>query len=100
MPPVLAPPRGTMGAMSSPALPATAALFDELDRVIRESSLEVHFQPIVDVGAPAIVGFEALTRAPANSALHSPLVLFDTAATAGRLVELERIVIESKEVEF
>lgn len=93
MPPVLARPRGTMGAMSSPALPATAALFDELDRVIRESSLEVHFQPIVDVGAPAIVGFEALTRAPANSALHSPLVLFDTAATAGRLVELERIVM-------
>ena len=71
----------------------TDALFSELDRVIQQRSLEVHFQPIVDVGCSAIVGFEALTRAPANSALHSPLVLFDTAARAGRLVELERIVM-------
>lgn len=79
----------SVAAMSPP----TDALFTELDHVIQQTSLDVHFQPIVDVGCATIIGFEALTRAPANSALHSPLVLFDTAARAGRLVELERIVM-------
>lgn len=71
----------------------TQALALELDRVIARQSLEIHFQPIVDVRNAQIIGYEALTRAPANSALHSPLVLFDVAARLGRLVELECLVV-------
>lgn len=71
----------------------TQTLALELDRVIAQQSLEIHFQPIVDVRQAKIIGYEALTRAPANSALHSPLVLFDVAASLGRLVELERLVV-------
>jgi len=65
----------------------------ELDRLIATQSFDIYFQPIVDVSARVIMGYEALTRAPANSALHSPLVLFDLAATVGRLIELERLIV-------
>jgi EAL domain-containing protein (putative c-di-GMP-specific phosphodiesterase class I) len=64
-----------------------------LDRVIRFDEISIHFQPIVDVTQRAVLGFEALTRGPSHSPLHSPLVLFDIAARCGRLVELERRVV-------
>jgi len=64
-----------------------------LSSVIRDSKLDIHFQPLVDVDRAQILGFEALTRGPADTPLHSPLVLFETAARVGRLVELERLVV-------
>ena len=79
------------------ALPTAsdAPLEMALDRVIAGgcAELSVHFQPIVDSQAACIVGFEALTRGPADSPLHSPLVLFEVAARSGRLVELERLLV-------
>lgn len=56
-------------------------------------AFDVYFQPIVDSGCGRIIGYEALTRAPADSPLHAPAVLFDVAAAAGKLVELERLVL-------
>ena len=72
-----------------------APLDQALDRLIAGgcADLVFHFQPIVDSRAACIVGFEALTRGPADSPLHSPLVLFEVAARCGRLVELERQVV-------
>ena len=64
-----------------------------LDELLREKNFDVHFQPIVDIDRAAVLGFEALTRGPVNSSLHSPLVLFDVAARFGRLLELERMVV-------
>ncbi|MGN6825846.1 bifunctional diguanylate cyclase/phosphodiesterase [Paucibacter sp. M5-1] len=76
------------------ALPSvTTLLAAELDRLIASQSFDIHFQPIVDVQRAQILGYEALTRAPANSALHSPLVLFEVAASLGRLIELERLIV-------
>lgn len=72
---------------------ATADLERELDRVIAAGDFTTHFQPLVDMRSARIFGYEALTRGPSDSPLHSPLVLFDVAARLGRLVELERIVI-------
>ncbi|KAI1696039.1 protein required for attachment to host cells domain-containing protein [Ditylenchus destructor] len=44
----------------------------------------IHFQPLVEVERAQILGYEALTRGPADTPLHSPLVLFETApAPAG-----------------
>lgn len=68
-------------------------LEQELGRVMARRAFDVFFQPIVDSTCGRIIGYEALTRAPADSALHAPAVLFDVAAAAGRLVELERLVL-------
>ena len=77
------------------ALPVSALdpLAQLLDDLLREKSFDIHFQPIVDIDRATVLGFEALTRGPANSSLHSPLVLFDVAARFGRLLELERLVV-------
>lgn len=64
-----------------------------LDRVIRDLAFDIHFQPLVAIDRAEIFGYEALTRGPGDSALHSPLVLFETAARCGRLVELERLIV-------
>ncbi|MDY0748034.1 GGDEF domain-containing protein [Paucibacter sp. R3-3] len=76
----------------TPHAPVTQSLKIELDQLIASQNFDIHFQPIVDVAKGRIMGYEALTRAPATSALHSPLVLFDLAATVGRLIELERLI--------
>jgi EAL domain-containing protein (putative c-di-GMP-specific phosphodiesterase class I)/GGDEF domain-containing protein len=70
-----------------------APLAEALDRLIRLGEISVHFQPIVDLQQGMLLGFEALSRGPSDSPLHSPLVLFDVAARLGRLVELERRVV-------
>lgn len=64
-----------------------------LDRLIEQRSFDIHFQPLVAIDRADIYGFEALTRAPADGPLHSPLVLFEAAARLGRLVELEHLIV-------
>ncbi len=68
-------------------------LADALHRLIEQRSFDLHFQPLVAIDRAEIYGFEALTRAPADGPLHSPLVLFEAAARLGRLVELEHLII-------
>ena len=68
-------------------------LADALDRLIEQRSFDLHFQPLVAIDRAEIYGFEALTRAPADGPLHSPLVLFEAAARLGRLVELEHLIV-------
>jgi EAL domain-containing protein (putative c-di-GMP-specific phosphodiesterase class I) len=65
----------------------------ELQAIMRHQQLDTHFQPLFDVDRQQIFGFEALTRGPVGSALHAPLALFEAAARAGRLVELERLAL-------
>ncbi|WP_338035074.1 bifunctional diguanylate cyclase/phosphodiesterase [Halomonas urmiana] len=71
----------------------------ELDRILREEAITPLFQPIVDAGCQGIFGYEALSRGPSGSPLHSPVTLFDTARLTGRLVELDllcrRLAIEA-----
>jgi len=69
--------------------PSEDALLDELDRIIRNESLTPLFQPIVDGTTQAIFGYEALIRGPEDSPLHSPIDLFETATSSGRLAELD-----------
>jgi EAL domain-containing protein (putative c-di-GMP-specific phosphodiesterase class I)/GGDEF domain-containing protein len=69
-------------------------LADALHRLMAQRSFDIHFQPLVAIDRAEIFGFEALTRAPADGPLHSPLVLFDTAARLGRLVELEHLIVQ------
>jgi len=77
-----------------------ATMHATLQSVLRRSDFEVHFQPLVDINRGAILGYEALTRGPANSPLHSPLVLFEVAAREHKLIELENLVVRRAVTRF
>ncbi len=57
--------------------------------IIKHDAISTLFQPIVSTLEKRVVGYEALTRGPSNSPLHSPLTLFATARHFGLLTELE-----------
>jgi diguanylate cyclase (GGDEF)-like protein len=60
-----------------------------LEQILARGDLHSLFQPIVSLSERRIIGYEALSRGPSNSPLHSPLPLFAIARTAQRLSELE-----------
>ncbi|MFL6964618.1 bifunctional diguanylate cyclase/phosphodiesterase [Pseudomonas alvandae] len=60
-----------------------------LSSILTQSGLHSLFQPIVCLSERRILGYEALTRGPSNSPLHSPIALLSVARQAGRLTELE-----------
>lgn len=64
-------------------------LFNELDAVLQHGQLSTMFQPIVDIHAQHIMGYEALIRGPSDSPLHSPTTLFEAGYGHGCLSELD-----------
>lgn len=66
-----------------------------LGNILAHGDLNSLFQPIVSLSEQRILGYEALTRGPSNSPLHSPLTLFAVARHAGRLSDLEVICRKS-----
>lgn len=60
-----------------------------LEQVIGEQQITSLFQPIFDSQKQRIIGYEALSRGPSGSQLHSPEKLFALADRLGRLSELE-----------
>jgi len=62
-----------------------------LGLILAQGDLHSLFQPIVCLSERRILGYEALSRGPSNSPLHSPLTLFAAARHAGRLSELEQL---------
>lgn len=66
-----------------------------LSTILAQSALHSLFQPIVCLSERRILGYEALSRGPSNSPLHSPINLFAVARQAGRLTELEVACRES-----
>lgn len=66
-----------------------------LSSILAQRDLYSLFQPIVSLSDRRILGYEALTRGPSNSPLHSPISLFAVARQAGRLSELELAARES-----
>lgn len=93
---VISPPQQHSEYLDSPM---TDPLNQELGSILYGNNLTVLFQPIVVADNQAVFAYEALIRGPSNSALHSPLTLFDTAARAGRVVDLDllcrRMAIEA-----
>lgn len=61
----------------------------ELNRILAQGDLNCLFQPIISLSEREIHGYEALSRGPSNSPLHSPIALFSCARRASRLSELE-----------
>lgn len=66
-----------------------------LDHILAHGDITTLFQPIVSLSERRILGYEALTRGPSNTSLHSPINLLAAARHAGRLYELEMICRES-----
>ncbi|MCW1243995.1 EAL and GGDEF domain-containing protein [Pseudomonas sp. SAICEU22] len=67
----------------------TTEQLSALSSILTQSGLHSLFQPIICLSERRIVGYEALTRGPSNSPLHSPIALLSVARQAGRLSELE-----------
>ncbi len=66
-----------------------------LASILAHGDITSLFQPIVSLSERRILGYEALTRGPSNTALHSPINLLAAARHAGRLNELEMICREN-----
>ncbi|EIK52305.1 EAL/GGDEF domain-containing protein [Stutzerimonas stutzeri TS44] len=60
-----------------------------LERILAHGDITTLFQPIVSLSERRVLGYEALSRGPSNSALHSPINLLAAARHAGRLDALE-----------
>lgn len=64
---------------------------EELKNIIGTQNIATLYQPIISLQTGEIFGYEALSRGPCNSSLHSPEVLFSLAEKAGYLYPLEKI---------
>ncbi|HEY1181913.1 MAG TPA: EAL domain-containing protein, partial [Rhodocyclaceae bacterium] len=60
-----------------------------LHRILRDNSLYVVFQPVLDMHGRKYMGYEALIRGPQDSPLHSPAALFEAARHCNLRRELE-----------
>jgi diguanylate cyclase (GGDEF)-like protein len=67
----------------------------ELADVLRDGRISTLFQPIVDPRIRGVCGFEALTRGPSDSWLHSPQNLFEAARRNGLKVQLDLLCIQN-----
>ncbi|HWT67805.1 MAG TPA: bifunctional diguanylate cyclase/phosphodiesterase [Pseudomonas sp.] len=67
----------------------TTEQLSALSSILTQGGLHSLFQPIISLCERQILGYEALSRGPSNSPLHSPIALFAVARQAGRLNELE-----------
>lgn len=68
----------------------TEQLRREFQTLIENNHLQVLYQPIVNLQKTSLLGWEALTRGPADSYFSSPLNLFSFAEKSGMLYLLER----------
>jgi len=59
--------------------------------ILNRGAVSSLFQPIVSSLEQRVIGFEALSRGPSDSSLHSPLTLFAAARHHGMLTELEML---------
>jgi EAL domain-containing protein (putative c-di-GMP-specific phosphodiesterase class I)/GGDEF domain-containing protein len=62
--------------------------------IIANKCISTLFQPIVDLKSAEIIGYEALSRGPAGTSLHSPLSLIAQAEADGLIWQLEELFRE------
>ncbi len=75
----------------------------ELKRIIRDAAVSTVFQPVVDLGTLAVIGYEALARGPKDTLFEMPRTMFALSDRLGVAVDLDRVcrktaLLESKGV--
>lgn len=70
---------------------ATPSLLAPLRQILADGNIHTLFQPILSLGEGGIVGYEALSRGPSDSPLHSPVALLRAAREHGLAGEVERL---------
>jgi len=80
--------------MDAPATAFAGEVPARIDDVIEARALSVVFQPVVDLLAGAVVGYEALVRGPAGTWLETPTALFAAARETARFERLAIVCIQ------
>ena len=73
---------------------------DFFTEIIKNEMITTVFQPVFDFGNKTILGYEALSRGPENSALESPEALFKLASVEQKISELELLCRKKAIVNF
>jgi EAL domain-containing protein (putative c-di-GMP-specific phosphodiesterase class I) len=63
----------------------------QLQKLILNRKISTVFQAIVDINSLEVIGYEALSRGPSDSELHSPLLMFLLALEFGLTFELDSV---------
>ncbi|MGG1518562.1 GGDEF domain-containing protein [Paenibacillus oryzisoli] len=66
----------------------------EFNKLLEEQLIYAVYQPIISLQNGQVMGYEALTRGPAESPFQSPLAMFQYAEKQGELYRLERLARE------
>ena len=66
----------------------------QLAEIIKNQSIGVLFQPIIDMRNDDVVGHESLVRGPAGTPLEFPDALFQTARTNNQVVDLDILCLK------
>ncbi|MBS4006925.1 MAG: GGDEF domain-containing protein [Clostridium sp.] len=69
----------------------TVQLLSEFKSLLHNANFVALYQPIVSLRWGSVLGWEALTRGPANSHFRSPDIIFSFAEEAGLLFPLEKV---------
>lgn len=69
-------------------------LCEELSNIIDNKLITPHFQPLINLQTGEITAYEALSRGPAGSPLHTPDKLFTAAYDCNMLIKLEHVCRE------
>ncbi len=64
---------------------------EKIQELIMKGSINTVFQPIVRFEDNKVIGYEALSRGPVGTEYENPYLLFDAAAEADVLFELDRL---------
>lgn len=83
--------------MSHPAalVPTPELHATDIREVLARETLLPFFEPLVDLRACALIGYEGLIRGPRGSPWFAPQALFDAAATAGLRPRMEQSACRS-----
>jgi EAL domain-containing protein (putative c-di-GMP-specific phosphodiesterase class I) len=64
---------------------------EKIQELIMKEDIRTLFQPVIRITDNKIIGYEALSRGPEGTEYEDPYRLFDAAADAGLLFELDRL---------
>jgi len=84
----------TLDSVSTAGRPFDAVSQESFKKLLRERAFEVFLQPVVSLETREVVGYEALTRGPRNTALRPAARLFGTASRLGLTEALEKTCMD------